>query len=338
MKIDPTRHLSRTMLKKPVKEFASSAPLTFSISKTVGEVQEHLYTLKEKNRAEYFYILEEDGTLAGIISTRDLLYAPPQTELIDLVDPDVHTLRDIQPLESGLSEIAKYKLLALPIIDQVGSFIGVLEVTPDIPEGFFKSKPHQFRTIKDDLFQFIGFSIQQRKLTSTWVEYKYRMPWLLCNLIGGIICAVIGEAFQETLLAFVVLALLVPLVLTLSESIAIQSMTISLRFLHFNKIHWKEVWKRIFVESKTSLMLGITSALLIACFYFAWSTQIMPIIAIGISLIAAMTFSAGFGALFPITLHALRLDPKVAAGPLVLMIADILTVAIYYGLSTLILL
>ena len=84
-------------------------------------------------------------------------------------------------------------------------------------------------------------------------------------------------------------------------------------------------------------MLGLSSALLITFFYFAWSFQIKPIVGIGASVVLAMVMSALFGALFPIILHMMNLDPKVAAGPVVLMIADILTIAIYLTLNTLIL-
>jgi magnesium transporter len=63
----------------------------------------------------------------------------------------------------------------------------------------------------------------------------------------------------------------------------------------------------------------------------------MPIIGIASSIVLAMVVSALFGALFPIFLHVVRLDPKVAAGPVVLMIADILTIGIYLSLNTVIL-
>jgi magnesium transporter len=164
-----------------------------------------------------------------------------------------------------------------------------------------------------------------------------RMPWLLCNLVGGLLCALISSAYKLTLENYVVLAFFIPLILTLSESISIQSMTLSLRFLHLRKVHWGQVIKRSYVEAKASLLLGITSALLICIFYFIWNVDFRPVTGIGVSVVTSMAASALFGALFPILLHSVHLDPKVAAGPVVLMVVDILTIAIYLGLNTLIL-
>lgn len=169
------------------------------------------------------------------------------------------------------------------------------------------------------------------------MEYRLRMPWLLCNLVGGLLCALISSVFKLTLEKYVALAFFIPLVLTLSESTSIQSMTLSLRFLHLRKIHWGQVGKRFYVEAKSSLLLGITCAILICLFYMIWNVDFRPITGVGVSVLTSVAASALFGALFPILLHSMHLDPKVAAGPIVLMVVDILTISAYLGLNTLIL-
>ena len=334
MRLDTSKHLSAHELEKPVGVFTSQFDFAFTIDQSVGQVLEHLHKTKKEKQVEYFYITDKNKELQGIVTTRNLIYNPPETLLIDILDPDVLKIIEHEPLELALKILAAHEILALPVVDRDNHFIGIIEITPEEPDLFSRTKRLHFKNIKQDIFQFIGFSIEQRKTTSPWIEFRYRMPWLLCNLVGGLICAVIGEVFEKTLLQYVILALFIPLVLTLSESIAIQSMTLSLRFLHFKKIIWSQVARRILVEWKTSLLLGVCSALLITFFYFAWSHDIKPIIAIGLSMVISMFCCASFGALFPILLHALRLDPKVAAGPVVLMLADVVTVVIYYSLSS----
>lgn len=333
MRIDTSKRLSAKELEKPVKDFTSPFDFPFTIDQTVEEVLHILHQVKREKQVEYFYVTDNEHKLQGILTTRDLLYSRPETKLIDIIDPDVVKLHDHQTLEYALKALAKHEILALPVVDKENKFIGIIEILPAEQDLFAKTKRLHFKNIKQDIFQFIGFSIEERKVSS-WVEFRYRMPWLLCNLVGGLICAVIGELFEKTLLHFVILALFVPLVLTLSESIAIQSMTLSLRFLHFKTILWRQVFKRLFMEWKTSTLLGIGCAILISFFYFAWSVEITPVIGIALSVIISMICAATFGALFPICLHALRLDPKVAAGPVVLMVADVVTVTIYYSLST----
>lgn len=337
MRIDTTKRLSHRDLDSPLKEFINSFPFTFSVDQTVEEVLFILQSRKTEDRAEYLYVTDNENILVGVVTAADILYSSPNKQLVDIMDPDVVKVCENDMLEKGLKLMTIHQILTLPVVNSENRFVGVLEVTPHSSSFLYGEKKSHYKNIREDIFQFIGFSIEQRKLKSPWTEFRYRMPWLLCNLVGGLVCAVIGELYKETLMQFVVLAFFIPLVLTLSESVSIQSMTLSLRFLHLRKIYWRQVWRRMFAESQSSLLLGIASACIITFFYFAWSVAIPPVLAIGSSVIVAMVVSALFGGIFPIILHIMRLDPKVAAGPVSLMMADVLTMTIYLSLSTFVL-
>jgi magnesium transporter len=337
MRIDTTKRISHRDLEKAIHFFAEPCTCSFHVEQSVEQAILSLQSEEPHKRSEYFYIVDSEGYLEGLITLTDLLYNPPHTQLREILDLDVLKVYDDEPLEKGLRLLSLHQLLILPVVNRENRLSGVLEVIPHTNGRFHPPKKIHYKYLKEDLFQFIGFSIEHRKWHSPWTEYRLRMPWLLCNLVGGLICAAISQFFELALERYVILAFFIPLVLTLSESVSIQSMTLSLRFLHLRRIHWKRIWQRSYVETKSSLMLGLTSALLVTCFYFAWSTQIGPIIGIGSSVVLAMMISALFGALFPIFLHTLHLDPKVAAGPVVLMVADIITILIYLTINTLIL-
>jgi magnesium transporter len=335
MKIDlKDGRVSQEMLESPSKTFSSPSPLTFSIDDSVDDALKVLRGLKKPPKVEYFYVIDKESVLVGYVTTQDLIYSKGDIQLSELYDADITKVKGSDSLEKAFRALATHQLLNLPVVDDEGKLIGILDIGPGDEELEQKGRRKQLKAVKEALFQFIGFSVEQRKMSSTLSEFRLRMPWLLCNLVGGLVCAVIGELFKETLIQFVLLALFIPLVLSLSESISVQAMTISLRFLTLKKIYASQVIKRLDVEWKTSLLLGIGNTLLIAIFYFAWSTDLMPIAAMGISVIISMIVSALFGAIFPIILHVLKLDPKVAAGPVVLTMADIITVIIYYGLTT----
>ena len=334
MRIDVSKRLSPKELSTPVESFTTPFEFTFTIDTTIEEALHTLQSKKVSDQVEFFYVTDHDNVLQGMIVPKDLIYSPPKSSLVDIMDTDVASLSKDAPLEKALKTMTHHQVLVMPVIDENKRFVGVLEVLPHDHELLYQAKKNQLQAAKEDIFQFIGLTIEQGKWNSSWLEFRYRMPWLACNLIGGLICAVIGEFFQLTLIEFVILALFIPLVLTLSESVSIQSMTLSLRFLHLRKIYWLQVWRRVVVEWKTSLLLSAACAIIIGAFYFALSVDIKPMIAISGSMFVAMIVSATFGALFPIVLHLLKLDPKVAAGPLVLMMADIVTIAIYLSIST----
>ncbi len=337
MRIDTTKRISQRDLDSEIRAFTDPYPYIFTITQTVEEVLSALQSKKIEKKVEYLYVTDKENKLVGLLNLPDLLYNSPKTPLIDLIDTDILSVCEEDSLEKGLKLLANNQILVVPVVNKEKQLVGVLEILPHAQDPKEEVTKVHYKNLKEDIFQFIGFSIEQRKQASPWHEYRLRMPWLLCNLVGGLVCAVISEFLQAPLVEVVLLAFFIPLVLGLGESIGIQSMTLSLRFLHIRKVHWRQVWRRIVVESKSSFLLGCTSAIIVCFFYFAWSIDLLPILSIGISVIGAMVAAALFGAIFPILLHALHLDPKVAAGPVVLMMADVITITIYLGLSTLML-
>lgn len=337
MGLDIHRKLDPRELKAPIRDFLSPKPDAFIFTMKVEEV---LQTLQQHQgpKKNFLYVIDENNILMGIVTMKNIIHSTPTTCLQDLIEEELIFLYEEDSLKKALEVITESELLSIPVVNTSKEFLGLLEIYhPDHPS-LHEVPKFTRKQIAQDIFQIIGFSMELGKLNSSWIEFRYRMPWLACNVVGGLVCAIVGEIFQLTLVEFVMIAIFIPLVLSLSESVAIQSMTIALRFLHFKKIIWSQVWKRLFVEWKTSFLLGVASAVLLSAFYFLWNHEILPIIAIDISIVIAMMFSACFGALFPIFLHAIKLDPKVAAGPLVLMSADIMTVIVYLSLTTWILL
>lgn len=333
MGINIHNKLSVQELNAPIHQFLSPKPETFDLNMKVEDV---LYTLQNSQlpKKSYLYVTTQNNVLVGIVTMTSLIHSTPSTTLKELVDEELVSLHENDSLEKALKVITQHEILALPVLNTNREFLGLLEIYhPEHPSLDLSSAQFK-KQVQQDMFQLIGFSIELGKLNSSWTGFRYRMPWLLCNVLGGLGCALIGELYQLTLVEFVILALFIPLVLSLSESVAIQSMTISLRFLHFKKVVWSQVLRRLFIESKTSFLLGVASSGVIAFFYFMWSFEILPIIGIAVSIICSMVLSGCFGALFPILLHIMKLDPKIAAGPVVLTSADLMTVFVYLTITT----
>jgi magnesium transporter len=125
----------------------------------------------------------------------------------------------------------------------------------------------------------------------------------------------------------------IPLVLTLGESVAMQSMTLSLPFLHYGRIPLKRVVRRIITEWKTAVLLGVACILLIALVYLSWYTGYKALWAISLSIFVSILIATTFGSIFPILLHLAKLDPQVASGPVVLMLTDVSVTTIYLYLA-----
>lgn len=329
--------LTKEELKRPVKYYSSPVDTVFHVNTTIEELLQILRSKKINHDVYYFYAVDNENKLYGVIPTRDILFASPDKRLIEVVDEDIVTLYEGVSLEHALKVLVEYQYLSVPIVDDEYRLVGLLEITPgDINfSRRFKKRPAKET---QDIFQIIGFTIEKGKLDSKWTEYRHRMPWLIGNLFAGLICAGIASYYQLTLSKVVLLSLFIPLVLTLSESVSMQSMTISLLFIHSRKISWKDIFKRMLHEWAVSIFLGITNAVLLMTYYmFVYDRDWHPdlsMLAVALSIFISMMIAASFGTLFPLILYNFSLDPKIAAGPVVLMATDIMTTAVYLGLAT----
>lgn len=337
MRIDITQPLSEKVLQDPIKYYRTLVDTAFNINMTLDEL---LHTLRSKNinhEINYFYAIDEDNRLYGVLSTRDILFNPADLHLIDIVEEDIITLHENVTVEHALKVLEDHHFLSVPVVDDEFRLIGLFEIKPvdiNFPQRFKKRPSKEIQNV----FQMIGFSTEKSKLNSKWTEYRYRMPWLLGNICAGFICAAIAYYFQFTLETVIVLSMFIPLVLTLAESISMQSMTIILQFLHYKKTPWSEIRKRIIHEWFVAAMLGSTCALFLIAYYMIgydanWYPD-LSVFAIACSILISMVVGATLGTVFPLILHELQLDPKVAAGPIVLTITDVMTTAVYLGLAT----
>ncbi len=333
MRLELGKGLSSKDLAAPISSFMVPVATAFHEDLTIEEVLVILRKRTIEHLIRYFYSVDDEHKLTGILSTRDLLLAEPTTKLSQVVERHVLFVHEKETVEHALRLLEKHGVQAIPVVDDNMHLKGLFELVPSHHHVAEDSSRHIKSITSKDVYQLIGLSLHLGKLDSTTLEYRYRMPWLLCNMAAGLICATVGAYFAPILSKYIVLAMFIPLVLSLGESIAMQSMTLSLQFLYYGKMHWHRLFKRIVIEWKTAILLGITCAFLVGSVFWVWNTTFHTMIAVTLSIFFAMIFSSTLGSLFPVILHSLSLDPKVAAGPVVLMLTDILTTVTYLAFS-----
>jgi magnesium transporter len=128
----------------------------------------------------------------------------------------------------------------------------------------------------------------------------------------------------------VVVALFIPVVLGLAESVSIQSITIALQRLHAETLTPRSVFAALGRELATGLALGLSCGLLVGLFAWGWKGPIALGLALFGSIGLAMAAAAMIALGLPLLLHAMRRDPRVAAGPIALVAADLITLSLYY--------
>lgn len=287
------------------------------------------------SRVIYFYVTDAEGKLLGVVPTRRLLLSPPDQTIAEVMIAGVVTIPDIATVLEACEFFTMYRFLAFPVVDSQKRMVGIIDVElytdelADLGDDQPTGMAH-----RDDIFQLIGVHLTAADQANPVKAVRGRFPWLLCNIGSGLAAAFLSGIYQDVLTwREAALALFIPIVLALSESVAMQSVTLTLEALTSTVGSWRSVVRRAVVEGLTGGMLGAASALLVAAVAAAWlgdiSVAMVLLGAIGISVMG----SALIGFAIPTALHLLQKNPQVAAGPVCLALADLLTLLVYFNLA-----
>lgn len=300
--------------------------VTLTPEQTVADALDTLRARTSSSEVLYLYVVDADGRLAGVVPTRALLSAGPDQHLGDLMLRDVVAIPDWATVLVAAEYFVSKKFLAFPVVAADGRLIGQVDISVFTDEVI----SHARRSF-DDIFQIIGVHATQAR--TAWTGFLDRFPWLLTNVAGGMVCAAIASQYEGLLDAVVVLALFIPVVLALAESVSIQSVTLTLQGLHSSGASWALVGPAMRRELQTASLLGLGCGTLVGGIAGAWKGSLMLTVAVGGAIAASMVTAAMLGLLLPTALHAARRDPKIAAGPIVLASADLCTLLLYFNLA-----
>lgn len=317
-----------------VKNHMHPATIVLHQDDTVEQTIDLMRQKQSDGKIIYFYVIDSLKRLQGIVSARSLLLANPTSRIDEIMEVSVFCLEEEQNLEEAMEALSNKRLLALPVVDKEHRLKGVIDVQMYLEENIdiFKAQRNQ------DVFQLLGMTLEEGIYKSPFKSYAKRMPWIFCNMFGGIACAVVSNLFQLVLGKVLILAMFIPLVLSLSESISMQSMTQSFHVLKKQNISSKKIIARMFSEIRTAILMALTSGILVGILSLFWGAGLLVSITIGTGILLSVILSAVIGSSIPLLLHLKRLDPKVASGPIVLTISDVITTALYLFLATLFLL
>ncbi len=294
-----------------------------------------LNQIREQGAAQqiiYFYVVDHDRRLVGVLPTRRLLLAAPDALLRDIMIARVVTIPETATVLEACEMFLMHKFLAFPVVNSERRLAGVINVAR-FSEFTEEALALTERAHVEEMFERIGFHVAEVQTASPVKAFRLRMPWLLATLGGGIGCALVAGHFETTLTAKIILAFFLTLVLGLSESVSAQSVTVTVETLRGRTPN--RVWflRAIRKEALSALLLGGTCGLVVGLTAWGWRGQGASALVIGASITLSMIVACLIGLTVPAVLHRFKLDPKIAAGPVSLAMADICTLLIYLNVA-----
>jgi len=318
-------------LQQPITEYMHRDFCQLSVDNTVGDALASVRRDPPAGRIIYFYVVDGEQRLVGVLPTRRLLLNPPETPLADLMVRQVVTIPHTATVLEGCEFFVMHRLLAFPVVDAERRLLGVVDVE------LYTDELNDLDAAQrgDDLFQLVGVHLAESQQASPVTAFRSRFPWLLCNIGGGIMAAFLSGVFQAELERVVALALFIPVVLALAESVSIQSVSLALQVMHGRPPSARNLIAKLRNELATGVMLGAACSILVALVGLVWIRQwrVAACLLLGIS--GGVVCAALIGVAIPNLLRLARRDPRVAAGPVSLAVADLLTLLGYFTLARL---
>ncbi len=322
----PTPLLSAANLHDPILPLVRPVPVTLTTGQTIADALRVVRTSISTANIHYFYVVDEEHRLVGVVPARHLLAADHEQRVDEVMIADVVAIPSWATVLVASEYFASRRLLAFPVIHDNGELVGVVDV------GLFTTEVIDLaRRTYDDIFQLLG--VHATAMRTPWISFKDRFPWLLTNIAGGLVCAVIASRFEALLDQIVVLALFIPIVLALAESVSMQSATLTLQVISDEALKPGRILHALWKEARTAALLGVSCGGVVAAVVVAWRRDALGATVIGGAIASSMIAACLYGVLLPTLLRAFKADPRIASGPLVLAAADVTTLLVYLGIG-----
>ena len=274
----------------------------------------------------YLYVVDEYGKLVGVSSLRQLVVVPPETPLKNFMTTDVFSVTTDMDQEEVAKLVARYDILAVPVVDDSNRLVGI--VTVDDVIDIFRMEA------TEDMLKMAGAGEEYVETQSVLRSTRIRLPWLFASYLGGMVAFYIIGRFEESLYKLAYLAAFIPVIMGMGGNIGTQSSTIVVRGLATGRLNIRDIGSVVVKECLIGLLLGLIYGLLIGLVaHLKYSTFALAV-SVGLGLVCSMSIAALFGSLMPMVFARINIDPAVATGPFVTTSIDIISVFFYFVLAT----
>ena len=249
----------------------------------------------------YLYVVDEYGKLVGVSSLRQLVVVPPETSLKAFMTTDVFSVTTDMDQEEVAKLVARYDILAVPVVDESNRLVGI--VTVDDVIDIFRMEA------TEDMLKMAGAGEEYVETQSVLRSTRIRLPWLFASCLGGMVAFYIVGRFEESIHKLVYLAAFIPVIMGMGGNIGTQSSTIVVRGLATGRLDIRDIWSVVVKECLIGLLLGLIYGILIGLVAQLKYRTFALALSVGLGLVCSMSVAALFGSLMPMVFARINIDP-----------------------------
>ncbi|MEE9187288.1 MAG: magnesium transporter [Bacteroidota bacterium] len=272
------------------------------------------------------YVVDDDGRICGYLPLQNLVIHSPNRKIYKVMDPDVISVKADVDQEAVAEIFKKYDILSLPVVDGDNHVIGRITVD-DVVDVIVEENT-------EDIQKMAGLAGAETAGSTIFQVSRIRLPWLLLAFAGELVSVFVLQNFQASIEKIVAAAFFIPIVMAMGGNAGIQSSALVVRGLATGEIWLGRTRKRVLKEMGVALMNGLILSSLIFAISSIWFNDALFGMTVGISLLVVVANATVVGALVPLGLAKLRIDPAIATGPFITTSNDVVGLLIYFGCMT----
>ena len=278
------------------------------------------------------YVTDDNGILIDDIRSRELLLAPLEKKISDVMDSKFLYLKTYQDLDEAIDLFRKNARTVLPVIDDTGLLIGIVTID-DILNVAQREDTREMQNLG-------GTEALDEPYMSTPLlqMVKKRAVWLVILFIGEMLTATAMGFFENEIAKAVVLALFIPLIISSGGNSGSQATSLIIRAMALREVTLSDWWKIMKREVMSGLLLGAILGIIGFIRISVWSAfsnvygehWMLIAFTVGFSLVLVVLWGTLSGSMLPRILRKLKFDPAKSSAPVVATLVDVTGLVIYF--------
>jgi len=297
----------------------------------VGEALKHIRAVAREKESIYACYVLEPGTerLLGSVSLRDLVMSELDRPITEVMRRRAITVAVDDKRELVAEKIAKYDLLAVPVLEKDDRVVGFVTVD-DVIDVMIEEGT-------EDVLKMAA--IEPGALDKPYFEssllgvVRRRIGWLLLLFLGATLTGNVLRHYEGELAAVVALAFFIPLLIGTGGNAGAQTVTTVIRSLSLGEIRLRDFRRVVVREATLGATIGFALGAIAMGRVLLWGASMPLAVTVGVAILASCTWSTTVESLIPIAAKPLGLDPALLSAPLITTLVDATGLVIYFGIA-----